>query len=70
MDRKEAESMIELPRSKSKKTHIRMSWIEPLEKGAKARIRVIVEEQYDLKESYETVRALLHDNPNAAFKMT
>ncbi len=70
MDRKEPESMIELPRRKSKQTHIRMSWIEPLEKGAKARIHVIVEEQFDVEVSYETVRALLRDKPNGAFKMT
>ena len=69
MDRKEAESMIELPRSKSKKTHIRMSWVEPLAKG-KACVHVIVEEQYDVEDSYATVRALLRDKPNAAFKMT
>ncbi len=69
MDRKESESMIELPRSESKKTHIRMSWVEPLAKG-KARVHVLVEEQYEVEDSYATVRALLRDKPNGAFKMT
>ena len=70
MDRKEPESMIELPRSESNKTHIRMSWIESIERGAKVRIHVIVEEQFDVEVSYETARSLLREKSNAAFKMT
>ena len=62
--------MIELPRRKSKQTQILMSWIEPLEKGARARVHVVVEEQFDVEDSYETVRTLLRDEQSRAFKLT
>lgn len=62
--------MIKLPRSKSKRTQILMSRIEPLEKGARARVHVIVEEQFDVEISYENVRTLIRNERNRAFTLT
>ena len=62
--------MIELPRSHSKETRILMTSVEPVENGARARLRVVVEEVFELEDSYETVQEWLRDKPEHALKLT
>ena len=48
--------MIELRREDKTKTKILVRWIEPLDKGKKARVRLLIEEEFEVDESYESVR--------------
>lgn len=61
--------MRELTRENSSETQILMSWIEPVAKGRKARIHLLIEERYDLKESYESVRDSIHAEPDPGLKL-
>ena len=68
MHKKKPQPNIELPQSRSEETRILMTWVERSEDG-RARVHVVVEEQFEVEDSYEAVQALLRDKKESAIKL-